>query len=47
VDDILKTMAKFESKGIKFYGNPKVCEEGVSYFATSKDPEDNWIQISQ
>ncbi|MFW9908383.1 MAG: VOC family protein [Candidatus Thorarchaeota archaeon] len=47
VDDISKCIANLESKKIEFYGTPIIREEGSSLFATIKDPEGNWIQISQ
>jgi len=47
VEDIFKATTQLESKGVEFCGNPKIREEGISYFTTFRDPEGNWIQISQ
>jgi extradiol dioxygenase family protein len=47
VDDIHKTIEEFESMGVEFHGFPKIREEGVSYYSTIRDPDGNWIQISQ
>jgi extradiol dioxygenase family protein len=47
VNDIKAAVRSLEEKGVTFYGNPKIREEGKSLYATLRDPEDNWIQLSQ
>jgi len=47
VDDIKSTIKVLESKGVKFFGSPKIKKEGFSLFATFKDPAGNWLQLSQ
>ena len=47
VDDIYTVINKLEKKGITFNEKKKVQDTGKTLFATFKDPEDNWIQISQ
>ena len=47
VKDIKVAVNSLEAKGVTFYGNPKIRKEGQSLFATLKDPEGNWIQLSQ
>jgi extradiol dioxygenase family protein len=47
VDDLESYVMKLETKGIKFYGSPKIRDVGPTLFATIKDIEGNWIQFSQ
>jgi catechol 2,3-dioxygenase-like lactoylglutathione lyase family enzyme len=47
VKDIHAAISEFEAKGVQFYGEQKVIREGLSLFATFRDPEGNWLQISQ
>jgi len=47
VTDIDEIVEKLEKQGIKFFGTPKILEEGVSRFSTLQDPEGNWLQLSQ
>ncbi len=47
VEDVARSVEELEAKGITFYGDPKIMNEGPSLFATLRDPEGNWIQLSQ
>ncbi|MHA1906858.1 MAG: VOC family protein [Candidatus Thorarchaeota archaeon] len=47
VIDIHSMVEALEKKGLHFYGNPKIIDAGPTLFATTKDPEGNWIQFSQ
>ena len=47
VNDVDETVDTIEKRGARFFGTPKIKEEGVSRFATLQDPEGNWIQLSQ
>ena len=47
VGDVDQAVDILEKKGVEFFGNPKIKEEGVSRFATFQDPEGNWLQLSQ
>lgn len=47
VTDVKEAVDTLEKKGIQFYGTPKIRDEGPSLFATLRDPEGNWIQLSQ
>jgi catechol 2,3-dioxygenase-like lactoylglutathione lyase family enzyme len=47
VDDIHLFVENLEEKGLQFYGTPKIIDAGPTLFATTKDPEGNWIQLSQ
>ena len=47
VVDIHSLVEALEKKGLQFYGNPKIVDAGPTLFATTKDPEGNWIQFSQ
>ena len=47
VNDVDEAVSTLEKRGVKFFGTPKIKEEGVSRFATLQDPEGNWIQLSQ
>ncbi|MHA1960872.1 MAG: VOC family protein [Candidatus Thorarchaeota archaeon] len=47
VTDVKEAVDTLEEKGVQFYGTPKIRDEGPSLFATLRDPEGNWIQLSQ
>ena len=47
VSDIVQAVWRLESKGIEFYGKEKIIDAGSTLFATFRDIEENWIQISQ
>ncbi|MGY5874123.1 MAG: VOC family protein [Candidatus Thorarchaeota archaeon] len=47
VEDVARAVEELEAKGLVFYGDPKIMDEGPSLFATLRDPEGNWIQLSQ
>ena len=47
VDDIHQFVEDLEEKGLQFFGNPKIVDAGPTLFATTQDPEGNWIQFSQ
>ena len=47
VDDIEKSIADLEKKGVRFFGDPKIMREGSSLFTTFQDPAGNWLQLSQ
>jgi catechol 2,3-dioxygenase-like lactoylglutathione lyase family enzyme len=47
VENIHNVIDKLEERGITFYGEQKVQDTGKTLFATFKDPEGNWLQISQ
>jgi len=47
VDDIKATIKVLETKGVNFFGSPKIKKEGFSHFATFQDPAGNWLQLSQ
>ena len=46
-DHIHAVVERLESKGIEFFGKKKIVHEGQTLFATFKDIEGNYIQISQ
>ena len=45
--DIHSCVEKLESKGIEFFGDPKINDVGPTLVATFQDIEGNWLQISQ
>ncbi len=47
VEGIRHCVDELEQKGIEFYGESKIKAEGSSLFATLRNPEGNWIQLSQ
>lgn len=47
VKDIYKTIENLEKKGVQFFGTPTVVDAGPTLFATTRDPEGNWLQFSQ
>ncbi|MHA1769538.1 MAG: VOC family protein [Candidatus Thorarchaeota archaeon] len=47
VKDLRSFVKELESRGVQFTGTPRIQREGQSLFATLKDPEGNWIQLSQ
>ncbi len=47
VEDVYRLIESLEKKGICFFGTPKVIDAGPTLFATTQDPEGNWIQFSQ
>jgi hypothetical protein len=47
VHSIHEVVETLEHRGVEFFGNPKIMQEGPSLFATLQDPEGNWIQVSQ
>ncbi len=47
VKDIHQVIDNLEKKGIQFYGDPKIVDAGPTLFATTRDPEGNWLQFSQ
>ncbi len=47
VEDIHLIVETLEKRGIVFYGTPKIVDAGPTLFATTKDPEGNWLQFSQ
>ncbi len=47
VDEIFHFVEELERKGLQFFGDPKIIDAGPTLFATTKDPEGNWIQFSQ
>jgi catechol 2,3-dioxygenase-like lactoylglutathione lyase family enzyme len=47
VDNLSEVISKLEERGIIFYGEQKVQDTGKTLFATFRDPEGNWLQISQ
>jgi uncharacterized glyoxalase superfamily protein PhnB len=47
VTNLKQAVKELENKGIKFYGTPKIMDTGKTLFSTLRDPEGNWIQLSQ
>ncbi|MDF1538305.1 MAG: VOC family protein [Candidatus Thorarchaeota archaeon] len=47
VKDIHQLIDNLEEKGVHFYGDPKIVDVGPTLFATTRDPEGNWLQFSQ
>ena len=47
VDDLQKTVAILENKGIQFFGKEIITDVGPTLVATLQDIEGNWIQLSQ
>ena len=47
VTDIHLVVETLKQKGLQFYGDPMIVDAGPTLFATTKDPEGNWIQFSQ
>ncbi|NHJ03653.1 MAG: VOC family protein [Candidatus Heimdallarchaeota archaeon] len=47
VDNIQLAISELEKKGIVFWGKNKVIDVGPTLIATFKDPEGNFVQISQ
>jgi extradiol dioxygenase family protein len=47
VRNLSTTVETLTQRGVQFYGRPRIREEGQSLFATLRDPEGNWIQLSQ
>ena len=47
VANIQDAIESLEQKGVSFFGENKINDVGPTLVATFKDPEDNWIQLSQ
>lgn len=47
VANIKEAVEQLEKKGIEFLGQEKIFDVGPSLVATFKDPEDNFLQLSQ
>jgi len=47
VADIKKAVKELEEKKVEFYGKNKISDVGPTLVTTIKDPEGNWIQLSQ
>ncbi|HUU78281.1 MAG TPA: VOC family protein [candidate division Zixibacteria bacterium] len=47
VDNIQLAITELEKKGIIFWGKNKIMDVGPTLIATFKDPEGNFVQISQ
>ena len=47
VSDIYSMVDQLEKKGVEFWGRNKIINVGLSLIATFKDPEDNFLQLSQ
>ena len=47
VKDIYEAIEILEQKGVSFFGKNKIQDVGPTLVSTFKDPEGNWIQISQ
>ncbi|HUT82373.1 MAG TPA: VOC family protein [Candidatus Bathyarchaeia archaeon] len=47
VSNIHEAVEKLERKKVQFFGKEKIFDVGPTLIATFKDPEGNWIQLSQ
>jgi len=47
VTNIVEVVEKLEKKGIEFFGVEKIFDVGPALVATFKDPEGNFLQLSQ
>lgn len=47
VSNIYSTVEQLEKKGVVFWGEDKIFDVGPSLVATFKDPEGNFLQLSQ
>ena len=47
VANIEEAVEQLEKKGIEFLGQEKIFDVGLTLVATFKDPEDNFLQLSQ
>ena len=47
VSNIKTAVEELEKKGIEFFGEEKIFDVGTTLVATFKDPEGNFLQLSQ
>ncbi|MBK5114498.1 MAG: VOC family protein [Candidatus Heimdallarchaeota archaeon] len=47
VSNIKSAVEQLEQKGIEFFGEEKISDVGPTLVATFKDPEGNFLQLSQ